>query len=70
MLILNEQHLYRLLDEYVTFFKHAHPHQGLNQRIPVPPKEDIYRIRGSDSDHRIVSYPVLGGLHHDYRRAA
>jgi putative transposase len=68
MLILNERHLYRLIDEYVDYFNHARPHQGLDQRIPVPPKEDIYRIKGSD--HRIVSYPVLGGLHHDYRRAA
>jgi transposase InsO family protein len=68
MLILGERHLYRLIGEYVTYFNHARPHQGLDQRIPVPPEEDVCRIRGSDQ--RIVSYPVLGGLHHDYRRAA
>jgi putative transposase len=68
MLILSERHLYRLIDEYVTYFNSARPHQGLEQKIPVPLKEDIYRIRGSD--HQIVRYPVLGGLHHDYRQAA
>jgi len=68
MVILNEQHLYRLIDDYVSYFNHARPHQGLNQRIPVPVEEDVNCIRGNDD--RIVSYPVLGGLHHDYRRAA
>jgi putative transposase len=68
MEILNERHLYRLIDEYVSYFNHARPHQGLEQHIPEPIEEGVNRIRGSDQ--KIVSYPVLGGLHHDYRRAA
>lgn len=68
LLILGGRHLYRLMGEYVTYFNHARPHQGIDQRIPVPQEDDMHRIRGSDC--QIVSYPVLGGLHHDYRRAA
>ncbi|MFC1960607.1 integrase core domain-containing protein [Chloroflexota bacterium] len=68
MLILNERHLYRLTGEYVDYFNHAHPHQGIEQRIPDPREEDDVRV--GESHGRIVGHPVLGGLHHDYRRVA
>jgi hypothetical protein len=32
ILILNERHLRRVLIEYITFYKEARPHQGLEQR--------------------------------------
>lgn len=34
VLILSERHLHRLMGEYVAYFNHARPHQGLDQRIP------------------------------------
>ena len=68
ILILGERHLYRLIGEYVTYFNHSRPYQGIDQRISVSREADVHRIRGSDC--RILGYPVLGGLHHDYRRAA
>lgn len=68
MLILGERHLHRLIGDYVSYFNHSRPHQGIGQRVPAPLEDDVHRTR--ESDHRIVSYPVLGGLHHDYRRAA
>jgi hypothetical protein len=62
-LILSERHLHRIVKEYVAYFNHARPHQGIKQRIPCQPEPQ-------SKTGRIVSYPVLGGLHHDYRRKA
>ena len=62
-LLLNERHLHRIVKEYVAYFNHARPHQGIEQRIPCQPES-------LPKSGRIVSYPVLGGLHHDYRRKA
>jgi hypothetical protein len=42
-------------------FNTARRHQGLRQRAPVP------AVRPSHG--KVVCLPVLGGLHHDYRRA-
>jgi putative transposase len=66
LLIFSARQLRRVVNEYVEYFNHARPHQGLGQRIPEGP-------RGSESagqSGKIISLPVLGGLHHDYRRAA
>ena len=66
VLILSEEHLRRVINEYVAYFGISRPHQSLGQRIPgssgVGPADD----QGGE----VVALPVLGGLHHDYRRAA
>jgi putative transposase len=64
MLILSEQHLRRIVREYIAYFNWARPHQGLHQRIPCP------ALLSEQTDGEIVGIPVLGGLHHDYRRKA
>lgn len=68
ILILSERHLHRVIGEYVAYFNRARPHQGIGQRIPDPPEDMLSADMKSPS--RIVGYPVLGGLHHDYRRIA
>jgi putative transposase len=67
-LILSERHLHRVIGEYVAYFNHARPHQGLGQRIPDPPDDSGHEDLGGSS--HVIGYPVLGGLHHDYRRVA
>ena len=66
ILVVNEAHLRRMLKEYVTYFNRSRPHQGIDQRVPEvtgsgPPVGD---------PRKVVAIPVLGSLHHDYRRAA
>jgi putative transposase len=68
MIVLSDRHLQRLIGEYVAFFNHARPHQGIGQRIPDPPEDAQCMARTGSA--RVVGYPVLGGLHHDYRRVA
>ncbi len=66
LLILGEGHLRRVLREYVAYFNAARPHQGIGQAIPDAPGP----APPSRSVAPIVAVPILGGLHHDYRRAA
>jgi len=66
VLVLDERHLRGVLRAYVAYCNTARPHQGRGQAIPgrpvlAPPPRPAAPI---------VSIPVLGGLHHDYRRAA
>jgi len=66
-LIFQEKQLYRLLKAYVVYFNHARPHQGLGQRIPDPlvPSTPL-----PNPPNQVIAVPVLGGLYHDYRKAA
>ena len=41
-------------------------HQGLGQMIPM----EVGSQRGAPGDGKVIATPILGGLHHDYRRAA
>ncbi len=67
LLILGEDHLRRVLNEYVSdYFNTARPHQGIGQRIP---REENAQ-RDASSTGEILARPILGGLHHDYKRAA
>ena len=61
ILIWNETHLRRTLNEFVEYYNHARPHQGLDQQSPVP--------RTPPEDTGPVTYrQVLGGIIHDYYR--
>ena len=65
VIVLNEQHLLRVLHEYVDHYNGMRPHRSLaldspQGRPPQPVPESA----------RVVSRPVLGGLHHEYEWAA
>jgi len=62
-LLLSARHLYRLMKEYEVYFNHGRPHQGIGQRIPCQPVQGAEPSRSQ----QLISRPVLGGLHHDYR---
>ncbi len=64
LLIINQAHLRRVMREYIAFFNTARPHQGLEQRIPVP-KDERSKPLGL-----CVVATVLGGIIHDYYRDA
>jgi len=67
LLILHEKHLQRVLNAYICYFNRARPHQGIKQQIPEQ------KAGSAPEDHtggKVLAFPVLGGLHHDYRRSA
>jgi putative transposase len=67
LFILQEKQLHRVLHAYLLYFNQARPHQGIKQQIPeqkagsVPPRHE---------SGKVISFPVLGGLHRDYCRNA
>ncbi len=67
LLILQEKQLQRVLNAYVVYFNQARPHQGMAQQIPQPSRS---ALSSHHADKKVIALPVLGGLHHDYRRVA
>jgi transposase InsO family protein len=65
--IFHEKQLHRLLNAYVQYFNQARPHQGLGQRIP---ESLLLSSPSPNQSGQVLSLPVLGGLHHDYQKAA
>ena len=65
VIAVNEQHLRRVLGEYVQHYNAMRPHRSLSLDSP----EGRSPVQRTPSQ-RVVSKPVLGGLHHEYRWAA
>jgi transposase InsO family protein len=66
VLIFGERQLYQVIKAYVEYFNRSRPHQGIEQNVPCgPPLGSTEPAEG-----KIISRPVLNGLHHEYRRAA
>jgi putative transposase len=67
---VTEQHLRRLLHEWVAHYNRGRPHASLGPGIPepasapIPEQADRHRLAVG---HRILARPILGGLHHEYR---
>ncbi len=67
LLILQEKQLQRVLKAYVSYFNQARPHQGIGQQLPVVC--GVARPTQHAAD-KVIAIPILGGLHHDYRKVA
>ena len=63
LLIVSEGHLRRVLSAYVAYYNLARPHQGMEQRTPIPPTAPA----GEGAIRRRES---LGGLLREYYREA
>ena len=63
MIILNERHLRRVLQEYVDYYNARRPHQGLEQDSPLG-------FEHVTSEGPIRCRNVLGGIIRDYYREA
>jgi putative transposase len=64
LVILGERPLHHVLTGYLDHYTHARPHQGLEQRCPVPSERSRAR------DGPIERRHILGGVLHDYYRRA
>ena len=64
VLVLGDRQLGSLVRQYQAYFHAARPHQGLGQRLPAGQRPP------ANTNRPIEARAVLGGLHHDYRRAA
>jgi hypothetical protein len=64
-LILGARHLHHVLTAYTDSYNHARPHQGTEQRCPVP------RMPSAAKDGQVKRRDLLGGvIRDDDRRAA
>jgi putative transposase len=64
LIVLNEDHLRRILRSYFNYYHDSRPHQSLDRNSPIP------REIEPPSQGKIIAIPQVGGLHHRYRRAA
>ena len=64
IIILNERHLRLHLKSYATYYHEARTHLSLDKQSPVP------RSIEPPDQGKVVAIPHVGGLHHEYRRAA
>ena len=64
IIVLNERHLRRVLNEYLDYYHRSRTHLSLNKDPPTS------RAVKSQEEGRVVAFPVLGGLHHHYTRLA
>jgi putative transposase len=62
VIIFNEKHLRKVLEEYVDYYNTARPHLSLDCNAPIP--RDVEPA----GTGKIVATPILGGLHHYYHR--
>lgn len=67
VIVRGEDHLERLLRTFLAEYYHpARPHMGLERRTPLL----AARPAPTSGPTKIISIPILGGLHHRYERVA
>jgi putative transposase len=64
LLVVSRRHIEVVLAEYVRHYNQARPHRGLGLEQPVP------RPAPSATGGSVVRRDILGGIIHEYERAA
>jgi transposase InsO family protein len=64
VMVVNERHLMRILRSYFAYYARARTHLALAKQCPEP------RQVQSPEQGKVIAFPHVGGLHHEYRRAA
>jgi transposase InsO family protein len=64
VIVLGERHLMRLLKDYFTYYHTARCHMALEHNAPEP-----RAVEGPEKG-AVFPLPMVGGLHHRYRRSA
>jgi transposase InsO family protein len=67
VIVLNERHLKRLINEYVRYYHEDRTHLALAKGTPAASRATV---SNSDARNRVIAMPRLGGLHHRYDLAA
>ena len=62
LIVFDERHLRAVLAEFADDYNRDRPHRSLGLESPLPSRVQTHG--------RVVSRPILGGLHHAYARAA
>jgi Integrase core domain len=62
LIVIDERHLRAVLAEFADYYNRDRPHRSLRLESPLPSSVQAHG--------RVVSRPILGGLHHVYARAA
>jgi transposase InsO family protein len=72
MIPVSERHLRVILREWIRHYNRGRPHSALGPGLPDPPPDRVVVSTGQNlpRDHRVVTTPILGGLHHEYRLEA
>jgi len=65
LLVISRRHLEALLTEYIRHYNEARPHRGLQLAQPLPRP-----ATSTTGDGTVVRRDVLGGIVHEYERAA
>jgi len=62
VIIINRNHLHRLLEEYIDYYHQDRTHYHLDKDPPLGRPV----LKKESDDDKVIALPRVGGLHHKY----